>query len=257
MYDLLQQRARSIRVEQLAIGLGYTGVLLEDGSMGVAFTWIDEKQSCTLMKDPVNYEGKTALPLLEKLFSEDILDRSVAIAAVNALNYPQAASFENDRDSLLDDLGIGGGSKVSMIGYFGPVVKKIEDRSARLNVYDMGKKIGSEEEFFANLEHDTDAVILTSTSVIHGSTERILAHVPWGVPCVLLGPTTPMMPEAFSHLPITILGGTLPQRNQEVLRAIRHGKGTHDIQRASKKVYWNKDSRATARAPEQLNAIPE
>jgi uncharacterized protein (DUF4213/DUF364 family) len=127
-----------------------------------------------------------------------------------------------------------------MIGYFGPVVDKIQARGASVNPFDLGKQIGSKEEFYRKLEHNSDAVILTSTSLIHGSTEEVLSHVPQGTPCVLLGPTTPMLPEAFAHLPISILGGTLPLDNERVVKAVRHGRGTHAIQKAAQKVYWKK-----------------
>lgn len=238
LYNLLKDTAAVRTVKYFCIGLGYTVVVLENGHSGVAYSWLSSKGSCTLFKDPEDFEGKPALLLLEKLFSDDLLERSVAIAAVNALNYERAAACQEDRDSLLDDLEIGRGSRVSMIGYFGPVVAKIEARGASVNAFDLGKQIGSKAEFYRNLEESSDAVILTSTSLIHGSTEEVLAHVPQGTPCVLLGPTTPMLPEAFAHLPITILGGTLPTENEKVIKAIRHGRGTHAIQKAARKVYW-------------------
>lgn len=240
MYDILGDRARDITIKTLSIGLGYTAVELEDESMGVAYTWLDNKTSCTLMKDPEDYEGKKSLSLLGKLFSENLLDRSVAIATVNALNYKYAAALEDDKDTLFDDLQISEGTHVSMVGFFSPVVEKLKTRRVELNVYDIEKQIGTEEDFYTNLRHNTDALILSATSVIHGSTEEVLANMAPGTPCVLLGPTTPMMPMAFDHLPITILAGTLPVNFPSVLKSIRHAKGTCDIQRASRKVYWKK-----------------
>ena len=240
LYDILKGRSRATRIRTLSIGLGYTAVELDDGSIGVGYTWLDNKVSCTLMKDPEEYEGRESSSLLGKLFSEDLLDRSVAMALVNALNYQTALSFDEDEDTLLDDLGITEGSRVSMVGYFGPVVEKLKSRNVELNVFDLGKEIGVKQEFYARLRDETDAAILTSTSLIHGSTEELLSHLGEGIPCVLLGPTTPMIPEAFAHLPITILGGTLPLNAEAVLKAIRHAKGTRDIQRASRKVYWKK-----------------
>jgi hypothetical protein len=240
LYNVLEETAKIRTISHLCIGLGYTVVVLDNGDSGVAYSWLKSKGSCTLFQDPEDYEGKPALPLLKKLFSDDLLERSIAIATVNALNYNRAAECNDDTDSLLDDLQIAHGSRVSMIGYFGPVVKKIEGRQASINAFDLGKQIGSQQEFYQNLEHNSDAVILTSTSLIHGSTEEVLAHVPEGTPCVLLGPTTPMLPEAFTHLPITILGGTLPTDNERVIRAVRHGRGTHAIQKAARKVYWKK-----------------
>ena len=238
LYNLLETEAEQRTVDYFCIGLGYTVVVLDNGHSGVAYSWIGSKGSCTLFKDPQDFEGKPARLLLAKLFSDDLLERSVAVATANALNYARAEACDEDRDSLLDDLQIAAGSRVSMIGYFGPVVAKIEARGASVNAFDLGKQIGSKQEFYRNLEDNSDAVILTSTSLIHGSTEEVLAHVPPGTPCVLLGPTTPMLPEAFEHLPITILGGTLPTDNQKVLKAIRHGRGTHAIQKAARKVYW-------------------
>jgi len=241
LYELLEDTARRRSVAHLCIGLGYTVVVLDNGDSGVAYSWVETKGSCTLFKDPEDYEGKSASLLLKKLFSQDLLERSVAVATVNALNYSAASSCAEDRDSLLDDLHIAEGSRVSMIGYFGPVVAKIQARGASVNAFDLGKQIGSQEEFYRNLEQNSDAVILTSTSLIHGSTEEVLSHVPQGTPCVLLGPTTPMLPEAFAHLPVSILGGTLPLENEAVVKAVRHGRGTHAIQKAARKVYWKKE----------------
>ena len=240
LYNLLEDEAALRRVKYFCIGLGYTVVVLDNGHAGVAYSWLSSKGSCTLFKDPEEFESQPARLLLQKLFSDDLLERSVAIAAVNALNYGRAAGCSEDQDSLLDDLQIADGSRVSMIGYFAPVVAKIEARGASVNAFDLGKQIGSQEEFYQNLEENSDAVILTSTSLIHGSTEEVLGHVPAGTPCVLLGPTTPMLPEAFAHLPITILGGTLPTDNERVIKAVRHGRGTHAIQKAARKVYWKR-----------------
>jgi len=50
-----------------------------------------------------------------------------------------------------------------------------------------------------------------------------------------------MLPEAFAHLPVSILGGTLPLENEAVVKAVRHGRGTHAIQKAARKVYWKKE----------------
>lgn len=240
MYELLGQRAREIKIRSLSIGLGYTAVVLEDESIGIAYTWIDEKTSCSLFDDPNDYEGTTAVGLLEKLFAEDLLSRSVAIATVNALNHGNCASFQTDGGTLLEDLGVVEGRQVSMVGYFAPIVDQLEALGAVLNVYDLGKGVGAFDDFAARLKHGTEAFILSSTSIIHGSTEDLLAQVERETPCALLGPTTPMLPEVFSDMPVTILAGTCPQDVDRVLTAVRHARGTHAIQKSSRKVYWKR-----------------
>ncbi len=225
-------------VRNLSIGLGYTAVVLEDGGIGIAYTWIDSKTSCSLFEDPVDYEGRPARGLLDKLSSDDLLERSVGLATANALNHERCAGFEDDRDTLLDDLGIQAGSRVSMVGYFEPIARQIESRGASLNVYDLGKGIGTGEQFDAALSGHSDAVIVSATTIIHGSTEQLLKRLDSETSCALLGPSTPMLPEAFSHLPITILAGTCPIDATKVLNAVRHARGTRALHRASRKVYW-------------------
>ncbi len=236
--DILHARAAGTKVRQLCVGLGYTAVLLEDGSIGIAYTWFESKTSCSLFEDPQDYEGRPALGLLDKLTGEDLLERSIALAAVNALNQVECGRFADDPGTLLDDLGVGDGSRVSMAGYFEPIARQIEARGASLEVYDIGKRIGSDDAFNAALEQRTDALILSSTSVINGTTEALLGRVKPGAPCALVGPSTPMMPDAFSHLPVTILAGTCPLDPDGVLTAVRHARGTRTLHRSSRKVYW-------------------
>ncbi len=239
MKRLFTSAAEHIRVNGIYIGLGYTAVTLEDGSTGIAYTYLEDKKSCSLVSDPTDYEGRPAAELMEKLESPNMVERSVAIALVNALNHRRSQGFREDPGSLLDDLGISSGSTVAMAGYFGPVAALIEQRGAKVEAHDIGKEIGDRDRFYRLLESGTPAaLILTSTSVIGGTTEELLSHLAPVTPCALLGPTTPMIPEAFTHLPIHILGGTLPVDSKGVLKAIRHGRGTKAIHQASRKIYY-------------------
>jgi uncharacterized protein (DUF4213/DUF364 family) len=236
--ELLGPRAAATRVDRICIGLGYSAVVLEDGGVGIAFTYIDGKESCSLVDDRTNYEGRPSKALLNKLWSPNPVERSVGVAAVNALNHARAARFRNDQGTLLDDLAIASGDRVAMVGYFGPVAAEIEARGATVFAYDIGKGMGEAKEFYRRVSAgDATAMIVTSTSIVGGSTEELLSRVPRGVRVVMLGPTTPMIPEAFSHLPVSILGGTLPMDTEGVLEACRHAKGTKALRAVSRKVY--------------------
>ena len=43
---------------------------------------------------------------------------------------------------------------------------------------------------------------------------------------IMLGPSTPMVENAFKHLPVHMLAGTVPVDKEKTLKAIRHGMGT-------------------------------
>ena len=79
--------------------------------------------------------------------------------------------------------------------------------------------------------------MLTSTSLLNNSTEEILANIGQNVKSVMLGPSTPMVADAFEHLPVHMLAGTVPLDKEMTLKAIRHGMGTPVLHKHSRKVF--------------------
>lgn len=224
-------------IERLTIGLGYTAVRLKGGRLGLSYTYVNDLESCMVFKYPGEIEGKVALPLLELIRSEALVDRSVAIAVLNALNAEQAAACADDELEYLAAFAPGPGDRIAMAGYFGPVVEKIRGMGAELEIYDIGRGLGTEEAFYRFLESGrAKGFILTATSLINGTTESILSHLHPDTPAVLLGPTTPMAPVLFAHLPLDYIGGVAPVETECIEAAIRNGRGTRHILKGARKV---------------------
>ena len=57
------------------------------------------------------------------------------------------------------------------------------------------------------------------------------------VKAILLGPSTPMLPEAFTHLPVYMLAGTAITDPEKALAIVRHGGGARTLRPVSRKVY--------------------
>ncbi len=243
IYDRLQNamraKAESVRVDTLGIGLGYTCVCTSDGGVGVAFTPKSDQPGCLMFKPNEEYEDRPASEALALLGSGDSLRRAVGLATVNALNHAAALAMDEDRDNdvLFDALGIGQGTRVAMVGCFTPIIGRIEERGAELEVVDRGRSMGDEEAFKERLRSWAQAVILTSTSIVNGSFDELLSCVAEGARVVLLGPSTPLVPEVFAGLPVHILAGTVPLDGEATLKAVRHAKGTPVIQRFSRKSF--------------------
>ena len=240
LYDIFADKSRSVTVELLSIGLGYTVVTTSDGGIGLASTFFDERKSCSLIKDYYDYENKPAMKLLEKIKSSNTIERSMALALINALNYQKALLLPEDRKNeiLFDTFNVRKGTHMAMVGYFGPLVKKFEQMNVSLEIIDDFRKIGQKKLFYNKLETWADVLFLTSTSILNNTTEEILYHVHDNVKTVMLGPSTPMVGEAFEHLPVLMLAGTVPVYKENVLKAVRHGIGTQRIHRFSKKSFW-------------------
>ncbi len=239
LYNLFFDKARKVEVDILSIGLGYTAVTTSDGGIGLAYTYFQDKTSCVLLNRAVDYENRPCSELLECINGENTIERSMALALVNALNYDRALKLPEDSKNqiLFKKFNIGKGRRVAMVGYFGPLVDVLKQRQANLEILDESRKLGQEKEFYQKLRNWADVLFLTSTSILNNTAETILGQAHADIKTAMLGPSTPMIGEAFSHLPVHMLAGTVPLDKEMILKAIRHGMGTPVLHKFSRKSY--------------------
>jgi hypothetical protein len=239
LYEIFHEKAKNHTIEKVYIGLRYTAVTTADGGIGLSFTYSDPDSSCLSRTKYVDYENKTADLLLENIFASHPLRKTMALALINALNYKTALSFPEDRENriMFDVLDVRDDCRVAMVGYFKPFVQYFKKRNTPLTILDESRKIGDTSKFYENISSETDVLFVTSTSILNDTLEEILFHAGSGIKTVLLGPSTPMVKEAFSHLPVTMLAGTVPLDKEGVLKAVCHGYGTNRIHRFSRKSY--------------------
>ncbi len=226
-------------MDTLCLGLGYTAVATSDGGIGLAYTYFEDKKSCMVLNETIDYEGRPAAVLLEKIESDNPIERSMALALVNALNHQTALQLPEDENNqiMFDTFKITKETKVAMVGYFGPLIKRFEQKGAVLEILDRSRGLGRMADFYKKLKCWADVLFLTSTSILNNSTEEILGNVHAGVKAIMLGPSTPMVKEAFEHLPVHMLAGTVPVEKENILKAVRHGAGTPVLHRFSRKSY--------------------
>jgi len=239
LFNFFKDKAEKIQVDLLSLGLGYTAVVTSDGGIGIAYTYFEDKKSCMLLNEAVDYEGRPAVALLEKIKGDQAIERSMALALVNALNYQHALQLPQDENNeiMFEAFKITKGTKVAMVGYFGPLIKRFEQRGAVLDILDQSRGLGCKEDFYKKLKNWADVLFLTSTSILNNTAEKILSKVHAKVKTLMLGPSTPMVAKAFDHLPVHMLAGTVPLDRERLLKAIRHGMGTPVLHRFSRKSY--------------------
>ncbi len=167
-----------------------------------------------------------------------LIHRLLALALVNALHHRQALGLPEDpgNEPFLDAMGIGDGTRVAMAGFFPPLVRRMEARGARLEVVDTGRGMGDGGAFSRRLGRWADAFVMTATAIPNGTADNLLAAVGPGVRVAILGPSTPLVVDAFDGLPVHLLAGTVPLDREAVFRAVRNGKGTPVLQRFGRKV---------------------
>ena len=259
LYKQFADRAKKARIKHLSVGLAYTAVRTEPGGVGLANTCLDSKWSCSVVGRDEEFEGKEASELLPRILSGNPMHRAMALALVNALNCDEASTLlTEDRDNhiLFRELGIESGSRVAMIGYFKPLIRKLNQMRVGVDLADLGHGLGDSAEVLGGLGVRSCALMLSATSIINGTADDILRYVPAGVPVAVLGPSTPLCPEAFLFTPVSFLAGTVPLDFEATFRAVRHGQGTPVLQRHGRKPYISLgvqdsvDSSASLAAPE-------
>ena len=126
--DEVQKRSASLEdlpgIRMVAISLGYTFVELNNGTMGVCFTPGSGSESCSHNLGAGTLAKKHILGLTELMLSPHPLEKSVGIAAVNALSQmimdQEPDHYRFSETDFLNILPFGGQRlKVGMVGNIG------------------------------------------------------------------------------------------------------------------------------------------
>jgi len=241
LYEIALPLARATSVAGLTVGLGYTVVTTADGGLGMSYTWLHDREKRSYENHYHDVEGEAADVLLERLLSDDPFQRSIGLATVNALNRKRALAFDDDGGMPLSRslraLEIGPGTHVCMVGYFPPLAGTLPGLGAELEVIDSSLGLGDPVRFRGLLGTWADALIVTATAILNDSIEDLLAAAAPRVRTLVLGPSTPLVPEAFSHLPVDLLAGIVPLDPVMIERVVRHGAATPGMKPYVRKVY--------------------
>ena len=248
--------ARDARIADVRIGLGYTAVMLTDGRTGVAFTFRDQTQGgCSVFHGIRPLTTRPAEDLLVLLESRDAIEAGVGLACANALAMPGRSTFlEGD---VLEHLELGPEDDVGMIGHFGPLVGAIQDRARSLAVFERVDQpsglLRPQREAEAALPRCQVAVI-TATSIINHTIDGLLKGCRRCREVVLLGASTPLVPEAFIAEEVTMLSGIVVKDAAEVMRVVSEGGGMRQFSPYVRKVTLRVSSPLPA--PAEAHGVP-
>jgi uncharacterized protein (DUF4213/DUF364 family) len=231
LHAYLSDRGGEAPVEEVRIGLGYVGVLLEGERLGLsALLRNDLPPGCTTLGRAGTLAGSGASELLDLLVSgTNPLERALGLATANALISPDAGAEEQDSIALM---GLSPEDRVAMVGYFGPLVKRIQKTGATLSIIEKDPqrtdRVPDRNDRDRILAECTVAII-TATSILNGTIEELLTVLGSPRHVTVLGPSTPLCEEAFARTPVTHLGGSAIGDHRKVMQIISEGGGTPNM----------------------------
>ena len=228
LYHCFESSAKVRQIADLRIGLSYVGIKLDNGSVGLAAVLPESSaRGCTVLKEAGTYVGSPAAETLKYLVDvKDALRRAIGVATANALVLPEKGKTE-DREATTY-LNLQPGEKVAMVGLFAPLVERIRSTGATLTVVEKNPErleVLSADEKQKALKN-CDVAIITATTLLNNTFEETIGLLGRPRSVVLMGPSTPLVPEIFRDTPVTHLGGSIVADATKALQIISEGGGT-------------------------------
>jgi uncharacterized protein (DUF4213/DUF364 family) len=228
LHEYIFPKAKTRKVADLRIGLGYVSVRLDNDTAGIAAVLFDSlPHGCTVMPMAGTFAGSDVHHLLKYLVDgKNPLEVAIGLACANALIKPPENSDDNREATTYLDLQPG--ERVAMVGLFAPLVEKIRATGAVLTVIEKNPQrlelLSAEAKQQALKE--CNVAIITATTLLNNTFEETVNSLGYPRSVALLGPSTPLVPEIFRDTPVTHLGGVTVADVASVLQIISEGGGT-------------------------------
>ena len=224
-------------IEDVRIGVLYTGVKISGGYGGVAYTFLEDIFSNLHSKlCPRVNESLSGMQLSEAMrlsLSWNFLDAAVGVASLNAASQ-YVIEKRNYRLSDVDvvDL-IEKGDRVVMIGDFKPILPKIRRKTDNLIIVEKSPSLtgGNALPYFAVEEvmPEADVAIVTGTTLVNKSIDRLLELGSSARHFALLGPTASIVPDIFFEKGGTAMMGVKINDVDKMLRVVSEAGGTRRL----------------------------
>jgi len=215
-----------LTVQEVTVGLFSTLVKTEKGS-GIASTlrygWPHQR-----IRESGNLESLSLRALAEYVFSDNLLEASVGMAAINNALTQTDRPYRhiNAKEVILEQ---GRDKIVGVIGHF-PFLAALEKYFKKLYIFE--KQPGETdypEEDIPRLLPEVEVVAITGTAFTNHSFEDIMHWIPKQSFKIILGPSTPLSPLLFDY-GIDVLAGSVISDYQRLRKLVLQATPTRYLE---------------------------
>jgi len=225
--DLLANLNIDAPIRSILIGAHWTVVC--SLHCGMAATLLDDHtHRHSQVKDVGHLHTKTARQLAVYAHSDNLLEASIGVAAINSLldvDENQAVEI-NAVDVLIEH---GHSKNVALVGHF-PFIPKLRPLVGQLWVIEQHPADGEyPAESASDLIPQADVVAITSSALINHTLDGLLSLCRTNALVMMLGPSTPLSPVLFNH-GVNILSGSRVVDEAAVLRTVGQGASFQQVE---------------------------
>ena len=251
-----------IWIDDLVIGIFFTGVKLSTGHAGCAFTPIGEipeavccPTTAARMPQAGALEGIPISEIIKYSLDPNVVKSAIGVATLNAVSQLILESTNGTEYEIIRDrdgfnlLNIQPHETVSLIGAFGPYIRRlkmmgnpffiIEKNSQTLRLDEM-KHFKPESEMRDALEK-SGVAIMTGTAIVNHTIDHILSLLKNDIRAAIIGPTASMIPDAFFRRGVHVMAGIEIQKPDTMIKVLKQGgSGYHLMKECGEKIAFIK-----------------
>ncbi len=216
--DLISSLGEDSVVHEIHACVFWTAVVSKH--CGLASTFHEEHPYHRAVRDVGSLRQKSALELAQYAQSDNILEASIGLAAINSLiDVDEAKCTEENAFDILARKGKD--RNIAVIGHF-PWVSKLRDVAKELWVIEQRPQEGAlPAQTAKDLLPQADVVGITGTSFINHTVEKLL-DLGKSSFIVLIGPTSPLSPVLFDY-GVDVIAGIKVAEPEKTIHSISEG----------------------------------
>ena len=216
--DLISSLGEDSPVRQVRACVFWTAVVSRD--CGLASTFFEGHPYHRAVRDVGSLTQKSALALAQYVESDNLLEASIGMAAVNSLiDIDESKCSEQNAFDILAQRGRG--KNIALVGHF-PWVSRLGKLARKVWVIEQKPQ---EEEFPGEAAEEilpqADVVGITGSSFINHTVEKLLGLSKNGF-VVMIGPTSPLSPILFDW-GVDVIAGVKVVEPEKTIRTTSEG----------------------------------
>jgi uncharacterized protein len=218
--DLIANLPADVAVKSARVGVHWTAVCSQH--CGLASTLVgNQPHGHSKVRDVGRLHIKSAYELAEYAQSDNLLEASIGVAAINSLlEVDESQVVELNAGEVLRQQGRG--KHIALVGHF-PFIAQLRASAAELWVIEQQPTADEyPPEAAAELIPKAEVVAITSSALINHTLDNLLALCDPQALVMLLGPSTPLSPVLFNY-GVSILSGAQVVDEAAALRTLCQG----------------------------------
>jgi len=211
----------------------FISLQLESGACGTSFVLLadEEMENYQALADS-EFKGQDPVLLAGEFGSRDPVKNMVGLAALNAVCQQVMKSTQYSLNITSDPLGlldIQKGDRVGMVGFFRPLVKRVEDAGGTLTIFEQKKELVHKyPQHHITLDlailGDCNKVLCTSTTVYNNTLDDVLDYCSSDAFVSVIGPTAGYFPDPLFSRGVDVVGGTFINDGEVFMQNLRDQK---------------------------------